>query len=104
MDSKNIQTKNQINITKGYHILTGQNFYLFFYFLNIYLFLRERERQSMSEGGAERVGDTESKAGSRLWVVSTKPDVGLELSEIMTWAEVRPLTDWAIQAPLDKNI
>ena len=35
-------------------------------FFDVYLFLRKRERQSMSRGGAERVGDTESEAGSRL--------------------------------------
>ena len=58
----------------------------------------ERERQSMSEGGAER--ETESEAGSRLWAVSTEPDVGLEPTnwEIMTWAEVGRLIDWATQA------
>ena len=51
----------------------------------------------MSREGAEREGDTESEAGSRLWAVSTEPDVGLELTnyEIMAWAEVRRLTDWA---------
>ena len=40
----------------------------------------------MSRGGAEREGDTESEAGSRLRAVSTEPDVGLELTnhEIMT--------------------
>ena len=32
----------------------------------------------MSEGGAERQGDTESEAGSRLRAVSTEPDAGLE--------------------------
>ena len=32
----------------------------------------------MSRGGAEREGDTESEAGSRLWAVSPEPDVGLE--------------------------
>ena len=49
----------------------------------------------MSGGGAEREGDTESKAGSRLCAVSTEPDMGLELMnhEIMTGAEVRHLTD-----------
>ena len=48
----------------------------------------------MSKGGAERKGDTESKSGSRLPVVSTEPDVGLELTndEIMTRAEVGLLT------------
>ena len=56
----------------------------------------------MSRGGAEREGDTESKAGSRLQPVSTEPDVGLELTdrEIMTWAEVGGPTDWDTQAPL----
>ena len=34
------------------------------------LFLREREKQSVSGGEAERVGDTESKAGSRLQALS----------------------------------
>ena len=55
----------------------------------------------MSRGGAERGGVTESEAGSRLWGVSTEPDAGLELTEceIMTWAEVGRLTDWATQAP-----
>ena len=40
----------------------------------------------MSRGGAEREGDTESEAGSRLQVISTEPDVGLEPTnrEIMT--------------------
>ena len=40
----------------------------------------------MSRGGAEREGDTEPEAGSRLCSVSTEPDVGLELTnrEIMT--------------------
>ena len=33
---------------------------------NVYLFLTERERQSTSWGGAEREGDKESEAGSRL--------------------------------------
>ena len=43
---------------------------------NLYLLLRNRERQSMSRGGAEREGDTESEAGSRLRAVSTEPDAG----------------------------
>ena len=54
--------------------------FFFFKFLNVYLLLRKRElarlrdweterlkqRQSMSRGGAEKEGDTESEAGSRL--------------------------------------
>ena len=40
----------------------------------------------MSRGGAEREGDTESEAGSRLQAISTEPNTGLELTnpEIMT--------------------
>ena len=40
----------------------------------------------MSRGQTEREGDTESKVGSRLWVVSTEPNAGLKLTnhEIMT--------------------
>ena len=50
------------------------------------LFRSERERERVSRGGAEREGDTESEAGSRLQAMSTEPDVGLELTncEIMT--------------------
>ena len=48
--------------------------------------MRDRERQNMSRGWAEREGDTESEAGSRLPAVSTEPDTGLEPTnhEIMT--------------------
>ena len=40
----------------------------------------------MNGGGAEREGDTESEAGSRLRPISPEPDVGLELTdpEILT--------------------
>ena len=40
--------------------------------------MRDRERHSISRGGAEREGDTESEAGSRLGAVNTEPDGGLE--------------------------
>ena len=55
----------------------------------------------MSRGMAEREGNTEYEAGSRLWAVSTEPDMGLELMnhEIMTWAEVGCVTDWAVHVP-----
>ena len=48
--------------------------------------MKERETESMSGGGAEREGDPESEAGSRLRAVSTEPDAGLEPTdrEIMT--------------------
>ena len=63
----------------------------------MFVYFWGRERQSMGEG--QREGDTESEEGSRHWVVRTEPDVGLELTsrEIMTWAEVGRLTDWATQ-------
>ena len=44
------------------------SFYFYFslnYFVNVYLFLREREK-CMSWGGTERKGDTECEASSRL--------------------------------------
>ena len=48
--------------------------------------MREREGESTSRRMAEREGNTESKAGFRLWAVSREPDVGLKLTshEIMT--------------------
>ena len=36
----------------------------------------------MNGGGAEREGDTESEAGSRLQAVSTEPDAGLKLTNL----------------------
>ena len=55
------------------------------YFLNFKIFLkkclfieRETEKQSTCRGGAEREGETESKAGPRLQAVSAEFDVGLE--------------------------
>ena len=56
----------------------------------------------MNGEGAEREGDTEPEAGSRLWAISPEPDAGLEHTdlEIVTWGEVGRLTDWATQAPL----
>ena len=35
------------------------------FFFSVCLFLRERARQNVSGGGADREGDTESEAGSR---------------------------------------
>ena len=44
----------------------------------MFIFERERERECVSRGGAEREGDTKSEAGSGLPAVSTEPDAGLE--------------------------
>ena len=53
-------------------------FFLIFFF-NVYLFLRERERQSASGGGTQSEGDTGYKTGFRkqVSVVSAVPDEGL---------------------------
>ena len=64
----------------------------------MFIFEREREREIEEQ----KEGDTESEeAGSRLWTVSTKPHMGLELMDwkIMTWTKVGHLTNWANQAP-----
>ena len=63
----------------------GATVFFFNFFLNVYLFLGQR--QSMNRGGAEREGDTESETGSRLRAISPEPDAGLELTdrEIVTW-------------------
>ena len=67
----------------------------------MFIYFWQRETQSMSGRRAEKEGDTESKAGSKVQAVSTEPDTGPELRsrEIMTWAEVGHLTNWATKAP-----
>ena len=77
-------------------------FYFFIFIFLTFIYFWDTERQSMSGAGAEREGDTESEADSRLWAISPEPDAGLKLRdrEIVTWAEVGRLTDWATQAPL----
>ena len=72
--------------------------YLFYKFFK--MFVSERETETETETETER--QTESEAGSRLWAVSTQPNAELKLTnwEIVTWAEVRGLTNWATQALL----
>ena len=67
----------------------------------MFIYFWETERQSESRGGAEREGDPESEAGSRLRAVSTEPDAGLEPTNcgIMPWGEVGRLTNWVTQVP-----
>ena len=64
-------------------------------FFNVYLLSTDRERQTMSRRGAEREGDPESEAGSRLRAVSTERNAGLEPMnrEIVTSAKVGRFTD-----------
>ena len=68
------------------------------------LFIFERERETEWEWGRSRESGRQNLKrvpGSRFQAVSTEPHEGLELTdrEIMTWAEVRGLTDWAAQVP-----
>ena len=69
---------------------------------SMFKFIFERERKSMSQGGAER-GNTESQSGSRLPAASTEPNMELKVmnSEIMTCAKVRRLTNGTTQIPED---
>ena len=55
-------TYEQQSVTKSYGLLLCV--YLLYFFKILFIF--EREKESMSGGGAEREGDTESEAGSRL--------------------------------------
>ena len=66
----------------------------------MFIFERDRETEHKQRRGRKQGRDTESKAGSRFRAVSTEPDTELELTscEIMTWAEVVHLADWATQA------
>ena len=75
-------------------------FFLLIYIFLTFIYFWDRDRAWAGEG--QRVeGDTESEAGSGLRDISTEPDTGLEPTdrEIVTWAEVGRLTDWATQAP-----
>ena len=73
------------------------------FFFNMYVCMYW-EREGMRWRGTERERQSPKQApGSRLRAVSTEPGVGLELTncEIVTWAELGLLTDWATQALLD---
>ena len=73
---------------------------LFLNIFNVY-YVWETQTEHEQGRGRERERETESEAASRLWAVSTEPNTGLELTdhEIMTWAKIGPLMDWATQAP-----
>ena len=67
-----------------------------FSFLSLFIYFGKRAqiREEQRERERERIP-------SRLHTVSTEPNAGLELTnrEIMTWAKVGCLTDWATQVP-----
>ena len=85
-----VRGKKSSNGRMGKKITRENTVYLFiFIFLilfNVYSFLRERERQSWTRERADREGDPESEAGSRLRAVSTEPSMGLQFTnrEIVT--------------------
>ena len=54
------------NTAVGFSAVVGLLVNSILFFLNVYSFLKDRERQSTNRGGAEREGDTESETGSRL--------------------------------------
>ena len=68
----------------------------FFFFLSLFI-LRERTQWGRCRG---RERERQWIPG-RLHTPRAEPDAGLKLtdSEIMTWTEVRRLTDWVTQAP-----
>ena len=66
----------------------------------MFIYFQRRDRVWAVKGRErEGEGNSESEVGSRLWAVITEPDVGLELTnrEMVTWAEVRSLTNWVTQ-------
>ena len=70
-------------------------------FLNIYLFLRDRETEREEGRDRERDGDTESKASSRTWAIITEAKEGLTPTdqEIMTRVKVSRSTYWPTPEP-----
>ena len=74
---------------------------LFIYFFNVYLFLRETETEHKRVRGGER---GRHRIRSRLQALSCQHRAqrrgGPTNHEIMTWAKIRHLTNWATQALL----
>ena len=76
----------------------------------IYFWETERQREkSVSGGGVEREGDTESEAGPGSELSAQRLTRGSNSREpmnreIMTWTEAGRLTDWATQVPLPRTI
>ena len=71
----------------------------------MFIFIFERQRDSMSRRGAEREGDTGPEAGSMVRAVSTEPDLGLKPTNREIIPEpVGRLTNQATQAPLPVSL
>ena len=80
-----------MRLLKRFHIFI----YCFLIFLNVYFWEREYER---GRGRGREAQKLKQAPGSEL----SEPSAGLEPTncEVMTWAEVQGLTDWATQTPL----
>ena len=66
----------------------------------MFIFWEKEQEQGRGKERArerEREGNREYEVGSRLWAVSTEPDVEFELMncEMMTQTKAGCLTDWA---------
>ena len=87
-----------------YCCLLMQKRFFFFslhcFLINVYLLLGQGEKAHPQEWGNSRKRGRR-KIQSRLCPERGEPDEGLDPTswEIMTWATVRHLTDWATQAP-----
>ena len=79
-----------IYVASAIHIVSTDILECFF---NVCLFLRE----TVSGRGAEREGDSESKACSSLWAVSTGPTWDLNPGTVRSWPE--PMLDAQLTDP-----
>ena len=87
------------NFFEFFHIDWKCIFETFLLLFLMFIYFWDRDRAWAEEGQRER--ETQDPKQAPGWAVSTEPDVGLKLTdrEIMTWAKVGRLTDWATQAP-----
>ena len=85
--------------------MTSSQPFLFYFIIvfKVYLLLRETGETKREQGRGRERGRHRIRSRLQGQAVNTEPDVGFELTnrEIMTWAEVRCLTDWATQVPLN---
>ena len=70
---------------------------VFLIFFSVFIYFWERRR--VHAGMWQRERETQNPKQALCWAVSTEPNVELEPVnwEMMTWAEVRRLTNWATQ-------
>ena len=76
-----------------------------FFFNVLFIFERERAGAWAGEGERERERETQNPKRTPDSSIGTEPDAGPEPMncEIMTWAKVWYLTDWATQVPQERE-